>query len=125
MLIEAFTVGMLSTNCYVVSSQHTKDAIIIDPGLEFPPEAQQILDYIAQAQLKVKFIVNTHGHSDHINGDEVFQEKYNVSICIHEYDATSIEKFGKGKFPKNILLENGSIIEFGDAYLKILNTPGQ
>lgn len=124
MLIETFTVGMLSTNCYVAGSQQTKDAVIIDPGLEFSPEAQQIIDYISQAQLKVKFIVNTHGHSDHISGDAVFQEKYNVPICIHKYDADSVEAFGKGKFPPNILLKNESLIEFGDEYLKVLHTPG-
>lgn len=124
MLIETFTVGTLSTNCYVVSSRQTKDAIIIDPGLEFTSEANPILEYITQAALKVKFIVNTHGHSDHVSGDVVFQEKYNVPICIHKYDADSIEALGKGRFPPNILLENGSLIEFGDEYLKVLHTPG-
>ena len=63
MLIETFTVGALSTNCYVVNSQETKDAIIIDPGLDFSSEAQQIFDYIDAERLKVKLIVNTHGHS--------------------------------------------------------------
>ena len=87
MLIETFTVGMLSTNCYVVNSQQTKDAIIIDPGLDFSSEAKQIFDYISKGELKVKLIVNTHGHPDHINGDAVFQEKYNVPIYIHKYDA--------------------------------------
>ena len=48
MLIETFTVGLLSTNCYVVNSHETKDAIIIDPGIELPTEAQQIFDYIKE-----------------------------------------------------------------------------
>ena len=69
MLIETFTVGMLSTNCYVAHSQLTKEAIIIDPGLESPTEAQQIFDYITKDSLKVKLIVNTHGHEDHISGN--------------------------------------------------------
>ncbi len=124
MLIETFTVGMLSTNCYVVNSQQTKDAVIIDPGLEFSSEAQQILDYITQGTLKVKLIVNTHGHSDHISGDALFQEKYNVPIYIHKYDAASIEGFGKGKFPANVLLEDGGLIEFGTESLKVIHTPG-
>jgi glyoxylase-like metal-dependent hydrolase (beta-lactamase superfamily II) len=124
MLIETFTVGMLSTNCYVANSQQTKDAIIIDPGLDFSSEAQQILDYITQGALKVKLIVNTHGHSDHISGDAIFQEKYNVPIYIHKYDAPSIEGFNKGKFPANVLLEDGSLIEFGNKSLKVMHTPG-
>ena len=75
MLVETFTVGMLSTNCYVASSQETKEAIIIDPGLEFSSEAEPILEYIAAKKLNVKFIVNTHGHDDHIKGNAFFQEK--------------------------------------------------
>ena len=124
MLIETFTVGMLSTNCYVANSQQTKEAIIIDPGLDFPSETQQIFDYITQAELKVKLIVNTHGHSDHISGDAIFQEKFNVPICIHKYDAPSIEGITKGKFPANVLLEDGSLIQFGDESLKVMHTPG-
>jgi len=124
MLIETFTVGMLSTNCYVVNSQQTKDAIIIDPGLDFSSEAQQILDYITQGALKVKLIVNTHGHSDHISGDGVFQEKYNVPIYIHKYDASSIEEFEKEKFPANVMLKDGSLIKFGEESLKVMHTPG-
>ena len=95
MLVETFTVGMLSTNCYVVHSQQTKEAIIIDPGLDFSSEAKQIFDYITQSALKVKLIVNTHGHPDHINGDTVFQEKYNVPICIHKYDAHLLKTLRK------------------------------
>ena len=76
MLVETFTVGMLSANCYVASCPDTKEAIIIDPGLDFPSEAQPIFEYIEEAQLKVKFIVDTHGHSDHVKGNAVFQEKY-------------------------------------------------
>ena len=64
MLIETFTVGRLSTNCYVVSSEQTKEAIVIDPGLDFSSEADQIFDYITQSGLNVKLIVNTHGHAD-------------------------------------------------------------
>jgi hydroxyacylglutathione hydrolase len=124
MLIETFTVGMLSTNCYVVNSQQMKEAIIVDPGLEFSSEAQQILDYITKGALKVKLIVNTHGHSDHISGDEIFQEKFEVPIYIHKHDAHYIEGFGKSKFPANVLLEDGSLIKFGDESLTVMHTPG-
>jgi glyoxylase-like metal-dependent hydrolase (beta-lactamase superfamily II) len=123
-IIKKFTVGMLATNCYVVSSQQTKEAVIIDPGLDFSSEAKPILDYITQEELKVKLIVNTHGHSDHINGDGVFQEKYEVPIYIHKYDAPSIEEFEKEKFPANVMLKDGSLIKFGEESLKVMHTPG-
>jgi glyoxylase-like metal-dependent hydrolase (beta-lactamase superfamily II) len=124
MLIETFTVGSLSTNCYVVSSQQTKDAIIIDPGLDFSSEADQIFDYITQAGLNVKLIVNTHGHPDHISGDAVIQEKYNVPICIHRSDAASLEGLENANFPAAVLLQDGSLIKFGYESLKVMHTPG-
>ena len=100
MLVETFTVGMLSTNCYVASSQETKEAIIIDPGLDLSSEAQPILDYITAKKLKVKFIVNTHGHDDHIQGNAFFQQKFNVPICIHKLDEHFIEDLEKDSFPR-------------------------
>jgi glyoxylase-like metal-dependent hydrolase (beta-lactamase superfamily II) len=124
MLIETFTVGMLLTNCYVVNCQETKEAIIIDPGMEFSSEAEQIFKYIGQAGLRAKLIVNTHGHADHVNGDAVFQEKYKVPICIHREDSSSIEGLVKDVFPATVPLEEGSLITFGHESLKVMHTPG-
>jgi hydroxyacylglutathione hydrolase len=124
MLVEIFIVGMLSTNCYVASSQETKEAIIIDPGLDLSSEAEPILYYIAAKKLNVKFIVNTHGHDDHIKGDVFFQQKFNVPICIHILDEHFIENLEKGNFPRNLLLKDGSLIKLGNEALKVLHTPG-
>ncbi len=124
MLIEMFIVGMLSTNCYVVSAQQSKEAIIIDPGLDSSTEAQQIFDYISEGSLKVKLIVNTHGHQDHINGDATFQAKYKVPIYIHRLDASALEDLERNSYPANVLLEEDSLIKFGNESLKVVHTPG-
>jgi hydroxyacylglutathione hydrolase len=115
---------MLSTNCYVASCHDTKEAIIIDPGLDYTSEAQQIIDYIEQAQLKIKYIVNTHGHNDHIKGDAILQEKYGVPLCIHKLDAYFIESIKTDKAPPNMLLDEGNLIKFGKETLTVLHTPG-
>lgn len=124
MQIETFTVGMLSTNCYVVSCADTNEAIIIDPGLDFLSEAKPITDYIEKGQLKIKYVVNTHGHSDHIKGDAFFQEKFNVPVCIHSFDAYFLETLKMAKSSAIHLLEDGSLINFGNETLKVLHTPG-
>jgi glyoxylase-like metal-dependent hydrolase (beta-lactamase superfamily II) len=124
MLVETFTVGMLSTNCYLATSTKTKEAILIDPGLDYSAEAKPIFDYITKENLKVKFIVNTHGHDDHTKANTLFQQKLNVSICIHPLDAHFIETTETSKFPANVLLEEGSLVEFGGENLKVLHTPG-
>jgi len=124
MHIETFTVGMLSTNCYVASCEETKEAIVIDPGMDFSSEAKTIFDLIEQAHLKVKFIVNTHGHRDHINGDTLFQGRYQVPICIHKQDANFIENLQTSIYSPNIMLLDGDTVEFGVETLKVIHTPG-
>lgn len=124
MRIETFTVGMLSTNCYVASCEETKEAIVIDPGIDFSSEAQAIFDHIEQAHLKVKFIVNTHGHQDHINGDTLFQGRYQVPICIHKQDANFIEDLQTSIYPPNIMLFDDDTVKFGVQTLKVIHTPG-
>ena len=124
MIVETFNVGMLSTNCYLVSSNETKEAILLDPGLDFSVEAKPILDAISAGKLMVKYIVNTHGHDDHIKGNVLFQQKLNVPICIHSLDEHFIEGTEKNKFPGNVTLKNGSIVKFGGETLKVLHTPG-
>jgi hydroxyacylglutathione hydrolase len=124
MLVEAFTVGMLSTNCYIARCTQTKEAIIIDPGLDFMAEAQPIFNYIDKEKLKIKYIVNTHGHSDHVNGDGIMQKKYAVPICIHSLDASFLEGLENHGVPSDILLKDGDIVNFGNSRLSVMYTPG-
>jgi hydroxyacylglutathione hydrolase len=124
MKIQTFNVGMLSTNCYVVSCQETQDAIIIDPGFDVPFEAEQIFRYVDEEMLRVKFLVNTHGHSDHIRGDNILKKKYNAPICIHAYDAPAIGDLEENFSPRNILLGDEDLLKFGKATLKVMHTPG-
>jgi len=124
MHVETFPVGMLQTNCYVVSCKDTKEAIIIDPGLHLDIETQPIFSYIDKEMLKIKFIVNTHGHYDHIDGDSLMQKKYAVPICIHERDAYLLERLGDRDASSDVLLKDGDNISFGNVCLKIMHTPG-
>ena len=124
MKIQTFNVGMLLANCYVVNCPKTQEAIIIDPGFDAPQEAEQICRYVDKSTLKVKFIVNTHGHSDHTRGDSTLKKKYGVPICIHAYDAHRLIGLGENTQPANILLENEVLLKFGKVTLKIMHTPG-
>jgi hydroxyacylglutathione hydrolase len=124
MKIQTFNVGMLSTNCYVVNCPKTQEAIIIDPGLDVLSEAEQIVRYVVKSTLKVKFIVNTHGHADHIRGDSILKKKYSVPVCIHAYDAHLLTGLGENTQPANILLEDEEQLKFGKVTLKVMHTPG-
>jgi len=124
MQIQTFNVGMLSTNCYIVNCPETKEAIIIDPGFDASYESKLIIRHVDAGTLKVKFIVSTHGHLDHISGNLVLKRKYSVPICIHMYDAQSLNDLGGNIPPANILLKDGGVLKFGQMTLKVMHTPG-
>jgi hydroxyacylglutathione hydrolase len=124
MQIQAFNVGMLSTNCYVANCAETREAIIIDPGFDYANEAEQVIHYVEDKALEVKFIVNTHGHSDHISGDRVLKRQYSVPVCIHAYDAHCLNDLGEAISPADVLLADGDLVKFGRMALKVMHTPG-
>lgn len=124
MNVQTFVVGMLETNCYVARSIRTSEAIIIDPGFESRSEAAQLINYLEAEKLKIKFIINTHGHSDHVSGDLFLKEKYDVPICIHEKDAAAIEGFDESALPADVFLKDHDELQFGGEALKVLHTPG-
>jgi hydroxyacylglutathione hydrolase len=116
MNVKCFKVGWLSTNCYVVGCEETKEAIIIDPGLESEKEAKLILEYIKKNRFHIKYIINTHGHPDHISGNMIMKEATGASILIHENH--------KGKANADQKLREGDLIQVGNCKLKVLHTPG-
>ena len=60
--IKTLIVGPIQENCYIAAHPHSKEAVVVDPG----DEADMIIDYIREHELKVKYILLTHGHHDHI-----------------------------------------------------------
>jgi len=129
-----FTVGKLFTNCYIVACPETKEAIIIDPGFESVSEAEKVFKFIEEKALKPKFVVNTHGHPDHICGNGLVKGKFQTPILIHEKDAFMLGRLGRviAKFAgfensspsADALLKDGDIISFGKINLKVMHTPG-
>jgi hydroxyacylglutathione hydrolase len=133
MKVHMFTVGKVSTNCYVVSCKETAEAVIIYPAFDRPSEAEEIFGVIDKAFLNLKFIVNTHGHPDHTCGNGIVKEKFNVPILVHEKDAHFLGETGLsiahafgfgGSPPADVLLQDGDKVKLGNITLKIVHTPG-
>ena len=116
MNIKCFKVGWLATNCYVIGCEETKEAAIIDPGLESEKESKLIFDYVNKNSFHIKYIINTHGHPDHISGNMIMKEATGASILIHENH--------KGQANADQKLHDGDIIQVGNFELKVLHTPG-
>ena len=125
-LLKRFVVGLLETNCYLVADALTKEACLIDPGSGPYP----IKSFINKEGLDLKFIINTHGHGDHIGANAFFS----VPIFIHKLDKDFLKDPDKNlsrAFMAGIvspgaekLLEEGDTLSLGGLELKVLHTPG-
>ena len=82
MKIKKMLVSELETNCYILSDEETKEAVIIDPG----DDGIVLMEYIDAEKLKVKYILNTHGHNDHVGNDDYMKEKTGALVAIHADD---------------------------------------
>lgn len=78
--IKKFVLGKMSTNCYLI--ENGNHSIIIDPG----DQANQLIDYLIQNNLKLEAILLTHAHFDHIGAIDQLVEKYNCSVYVHQND---------------------------------------
>ena len=82
MRVERFVTGIISTNCYLVINEETKQTVIIDPAAC----PKKILGFIEEEGLKIEAILLTHGHFDHIMGIDAFLEHFDVPVYVHEED---------------------------------------
>src|ERR1700687_5391391 len=80
--IVCVTVGAFQENCYLYACPQTLEAVIIDPG----DEAESILKSVAELKLVPKYIINTHGHIDHISAIDPMSAVYPVPLAIHPAD---------------------------------------
>ncbi len=87
--VDILTVGPMQTNCYVVTDKATDETMVIDPG----GDPANIVESVRMAGVSIKYIVNTHGHADHIAANARLKEECpDAEICIHPADAELLLK---------------------------------
>ena len=130
MIIKKLEVGPIVTNCFIVGCESTKEAVVIDPG----DDPDKILMKLAESELKVKYLMNTHGHFDHVSANKRMKKATGAPIAIHPEDepmfnelSQSAKMFGlesENSPPADIHLNEGDDISFGEITFKVLHTPG-
>ena len=131
MTVRCLLVGDLASCCYIVHAPHKKNALIVDPGGDAPV----ILQALKDNGLRAAFIVNTHGHADHIAANAPLKEAFpEAVICVHEADAPLLVKpvknlsvfFGSvvKSPPADRLLRHGDLIELDGLRFEVRHTPG-
>jgi len=127
--IENFVVGPLETNCYVIHDGN--EGLVIDVG---GTDLEQLIEYIDSNNIRVKYVLATHGHFDHVMGVNIIKEKYNAEFLINEKDLELVRnakriaeifeiKIVEISNPDNFIKE-GDVIRIGNTELKVIETPG-
>ncbi len=95
---------------YVVADEASGEAVIVDPSFN----ADILIDLIMENKLKAKYIIDTHGHSDHTAGNDEIKSKLGAKIIAHQ----------SSKVNKNIAVQDGDKIRIGSKDILVIHTPG-
>lgn len=124
--------GPVQANCYVLIDEETKEAAVIDPG-DFTEDLRFLLK--SDEVSKVKYILLTHGHFDHILGVPQVKEHTGAEIAIHENDEKCLHDEhasladmdcpgAQQMCEADILLHEGDVLKLGSSEIRVLETPG-
>lgn len=132
--VKVFTFNLFAENTIVLWDDETKEAAVIDPGTSTQDEQNSLNDFISSGNLKVKFLINTHCHIDHILGCKFVKDKYNPVYYAPENDIPLLEHAQEQADMFDIILDEPpkpdhmitatTELSLGNSLLKFLFTPG-
>ncbi|MDY6935982.1 MAG: MBL fold metallo-hydrolase [Spirochaetota bacterium] len=130
MIIEQILVTGMLVFCYLIGEEDSREGVLIDPAGDF----HKIFEKVNEHRINVKWIINTHGHFDHISGNSYVVDKTNAGLLIHRFDERKLRSrinrllsrmMGGMTSPDPVkYLDDGDEIEIGDIKLKVIHTPG-
>lgn len=130
MLIKTFVLGPMESNAYILADEHTRRAAVIDPGMG----SEHLLEALEEDRLRLDYVLNTHGHFDHVYCDGYFTSKTGARLLIHEADVFLLQRmpeyarhygFSVADPPQpDGFLRDGDILPIGDLALRVYHTPG-
>ena len=130
MLIERVIVGPLGVNCFILGDKQSKEGVVVDPGAD----CDLVLAAVARFGLTIKYVINTHGHFDHIGCNRAVTERTGAELLVHESDLGLLSLAKKSAQMYGLQVEDspapsryltdGMRLEFGRRSIEVLHTPG-
>ena len=130
MIHEILPVGLLQCNCSIFGDEATREALVIDPG----DQIEDILEILAKHSLRVKAIVITHAHIDHIGGAAKLKTATGAPVYMNAndqelYDNLDVQSSWLGmpemeRTEIDTAAKEGASLTIGAAEFHILHTPG-
>jgi len=110
MIFKQVAVGAFQNFAYVIGDEQTRIAAIVDPAWE----VEKLLKACMDLGLKVSYVINTHSHPDHVEGNDLVVQRTGAKIIMHE----------KSRLRKDISVRDGDVVDIGALKVKIIHTPG-
>lgn len=131
MILKVLEISSMAENCYIVGCEETREVAVIDPG----GNPRGIMRLLQEDNLQAVYIINTHGHIDHIGANRAIKDATGAKILIHEADAkmlvNPVSNFSflmgsKVTSPAaDQFVKEGDIIKIGNTVeLEVIHTPG-
>ncbi len=132
--VQRFEVNPFSENTYIVYDA-SGECLILDPGCYTAAERAQLQQFIAEKNLRPVRLVNTHGHLDHVFGNQFVAQTWELGLEIHRGELPTLERYpiacqmygipnaAPSPAPMHFI-EAGDVLEFGHTKLLALYTPG-
>lgn len=129
MFAKQIQVGHMAVFAYIVGDPESGEGLVIDPAAN----VDGIIETAQKNNLQIKYIINTHGHVDHMTGNAEMKRKTGAQIVVHRDDAelvmfTPIPLFkmnGGEKSPyPDVTVDDGDVINVGKVTLEVIHTPG-
>jgi len=124
-------VGLFAANCWIVGSRRTGEAVCIDPG----DQPEDILNLAKDLGVRIKYILNSHGHLDHVLGVRRIKEATGAKFLMHSQDVPIAKSAGQsailllGRYVEpppdpDAFIEDGDEVDVAGVKLKVIHTPG-
>jgi hydroxyacylglutathione hydrolase len=122
-------VGYHAVYAYLIGDTDTGEAVVVDPA----DDIDDLIHLAEQHGLTIQYILNTHGHVDHVMGNAEMKEKTGAKIVIHEAEAGYLQKIGefwlnmfnaRKSPPADETLKDGDVFRIGKIEWQVLHTPG-
>lgn len=130
LVVHQMSVGPLQVNCFIVACRKTSEAAVIDPG----EEGERILHFAKEKGLRIRKVVNTHGHFDHIGANQHIVEMTGAELLIHADDLPLLQNarnhaevygLSVAASPEpDRLLGQGDTFQVGDLAFSVFHVPG-
>lgn len=131
--VRSFVFNPFQENTFVLYDE-TGECVIVDPGCSEESENAELQDFIQKEDLRVKLLLNTHCHIDHVLGNRFVKETYGVRLMIHreeepvlkaaEVYAPSYGFHDYQHLPADAHMEEGQVITVGNERFVVLFVPG-